>query len=210
MIETSDRRPLKTRKAFWVKPLASSFVRLKIKPNQISCLGILISAIGSGLLMCASKFGISLWHSFFIGVVCVQLRLLCNMLDGFCAVEYGMKGKAGGLFNELPDRLEDTMFLVAAGFVCGHLSLGWAASAFAIGTAYVRALGGSLGQPQDFCGPQAKQHRMALLTFSWFGSGILLLLKSDFPFSYYMLLIITIGTIITMIRRSVRLYRILP
>ena len=31
-------------------------------------------------------------------------------------------------------------------------------------TAYVRATGGALGLPQDFRGPMAKPHRMALLT----------------------------------------------
>ena len=43
-------------------------------------------------------------------------------------------------------------------------ALGWAAATAAVFTAYVRLLGGSLGQVQRFTGPLAKQHRMALLT----------------------------------------------
>ena len=31
-------------------------------------------------------------------------------------------------------------------------------------TAYIRVTGGSLGFPQDFRGPQAKPHRMAVMT----------------------------------------------
>ena len=33
-------------------------------------------------------------------------------------------------------------------------------------TAYIRVLGGSLGLPQDFRGPMAKPHRMAVLTIA--------------------------------------------
>ena len=39
-------------------------------------------------------------------------------------------------------------------------TLGWAAAVLALLTAYIRALSGSLGLPQRFLGPMAKQHRM--------------------------------------------------
>jgi phosphatidylglycerophosphate synthase len=42
--------------------------------------------------------------------------------------------------------------------------LGWWGALAAALTAYVRVFGGSLGLPQDFRGPMAKQHRMAALT----------------------------------------------
>ena len=42
----------------------------------------------------------------------MQLRLLCNMMDGLVAVEGGLKSKAGDLFNEAPDRIEDVILLV--------------------------------------------------------------------------------------------------
>jgi phosphatidylglycerophosphate synthase len=48
--------------------------------------------------------------------------------------------------------------------VTGGVELGWAASLFALFTAYVRLLGGTCGLAQQFSGPMAKQHRMALLT----------------------------------------------
>src|SRR5207237_6015904 len=44
------------------------------------------------------------------------------------------------------------------------LALGIAAAILAVLTAYIRLLGGSLGLPQDFRGPMAKQHRMFTLT----------------------------------------------
>jgi CDP-diacylglycerol--glycerol-3-phosphate 3-phosphatidyltransferase len=40
----------------------------------------------------------------------------------------------------------------------------------AVLTAYVRALGGALGQPQDFSGLMSKPRRMALLTAACLGA----------------------------------------
>tara|TARA_B100001971_G_scaffold215105_2_gene257632 strand:+ start:3118 stop:3642 length:525 start_codon:yes stop_codon:yes gene_type:complete len=48
----------------------------------------------------------------------------------------------------VPDRIEDSIFLVAAGYALGtptSITLGWLASLLAACAAYVRVLGGSLG-----------------------------------------------------------------
>ena len=64
----------------------------------------------------------------------------------------------------MPDRVEDTAILWAFGVAAGWPALGlWAALA-AMACAYVRQVGGALGQPQSFLGPMAKQHRMAAVT----------------------------------------------
>lgn len=46
------------------------------------------------------------------------------------------------------------------------MSLAWTCAILAVITAYIRVLGVSMNSPTNFCGPMAKQHRMALLTFS--------------------------------------------
>ena len=51
-----------------------------------------------------------------------------------------------------------------SGSVSGRRACGAAALLAAL-TAYIRAVGGSLGLPQDFSGIMAKPQRMALLTF---------------------------------------------
>ena len=83
------------------------------------------------------------------------------------AVEGGKKSAVGGIYNEFPDRLSDTLIIVGAG-VAGaswiSLTLGLLAALFAIFTAYTRVLGGAIGTDQYFTGPMAKQHRMAFLT----------------------------------------------
>src|SRR5205807_2107597 len=45
----------------------------------------------------------------------IQLRLLANLMDGMVAVENERAQPTGALFNELPDRLSDSLLIVAAG-----------------------------------------------------------------------------------------------
>jgi phosphatidylglycerophosphate synthase len=89
---------------------------------------------------------------------------LCNLLDGMVAVEGGKGSVLGRIYNEFPDRITDTLFIVALGYAAGEPWLGWLGALFAVGTAYVRVFGGALGLAQDFRGPVAKQQRMAIMT----------------------------------------------
>jgi hypothetical protein len=50
------------------------------------------------------------------------------------------------------------------GYAAGLPEVGWLGALAAALTAYVRVFGGSLGLTQDFRGPMAKQHRMAVMT----------------------------------------------
>ena len=92
------------------------------------------------------------------------MRLVCNLLDGMVAIEGGRKSKVGAIYNEFPDRIADTLFLVPLGYAAGMPWLGWACALLAALTAYVRVFGGALGLAQDFSGVMAKQRRMAALT----------------------------------------------
>src|SRR5580704_9009176 len=89
---------------------------------------------------------------------------VCNLLDGMVAIEGGKKSSVGSLYNEFPDRIADSLFIVALGYAVGWPALGWFGALAAALTAYVRVFGGSLGFTQDFRGPMAKQQRMAVLT----------------------------------------------
>jgi phosphatidylglycerophosphate synthase len=103
------------------------------------------------------------WNA--IGCLCgVQIRLLCNLLDGMVAIEHGKQTPLGVLYNELPDRASDSMLFIALGYASGITWLGWLTALLAAFTAYLRVFGGALGLAQDFRGPMAKQHRMAVLT----------------------------------------------
>ncbi|MBK6940754.1 MAG: CDP-alcohol phosphatidyltransferase family protein [Planctomycetes bacterium] len=157
--ETTNRRPLTTRSNRWARAVAAALVRTRISPDQISLLSLVFAAVGSAALV---------WAPGTVGlVVCagaIQLRLLCNMLDGMVAVEGGKGSAVGALYNEIPDRVADSMLIVALGYAVHLPVVGWLGALAAAVTAYIRVLGGSLGLPQDFRGPLAKPHRMAVMT----------------------------------------------
>lgn len=154
-----DRRPLKTRSAGWAQALAAALARSAVTPNQISMLSVVFATIGAVLLLYVPTP-----TGFVLVALCVQLRLLCNLLDGMVAVEGGKSSPVGVLYNELPDRMADSLFLVPLGYAAGLPWLGWLCGLLAALTAYVRVTGGSLGLAQDFRGPQAKPQRMFVMT----------------------------------------------
>lgn len=96
----------------------------------------------------------------------IQARLICNLLDGMVAIEGGKKSSVGQIYNEFPDRIADSILIVALGYAIEVPWLGWIGALVAALTAYVRVFGGSLGLAQDFRGPMAKQHRMAVMTIA--------------------------------------------
>lgn len=169
---TSPRREIKTRNAKWAQALAT-FIATKtnITPNAIS----VMSVFWGFFAFCAYCLYL---HPFSQGpfyflvpiliVLGIQMRLICNLIDGMVAVEGGKHSVIGGIYNEFPDRISDTFILIGAGIAgitCGSLILGIFAALLAVLTAYTRLLGGTVGANQYFIGPMAKQHRMALLTF---------------------------------------------
>lgn len=139
----------------------------------------------------------------------VQLRLLCNLLDGMLAVEEGLKTKTGEIYNDLPDRVADVLILVGAGYSIGHLPygpiLGWAAALLAVFTAYVRVLGGSLGLTQRFSGPMAKQHRMFTLTLSTLLAAVEALFALPARAMPAGLAVIAAGSLVTVAGRTQRM-----
>lgn len=153
-----NRRPIGARSANWAQKSAQFLANTNISPNQISIASIFFSAIGAYLLMLYPN------PAGFVGcALAIQARLVCNLLDGMVAVEGGKKSPLGQIYNEFPDRIADSLLIVALGYCIGMPALGWFGALAAALTAYVRVFGGSLGLPQDFRGPMAKQHRMAVI-----------------------------------------------
>jgi phosphatidylglycerophosphate synthase len=201
-VRPAARRTLATRNASWARALARRLAGSGVRPNAVSVLSVVFAA-GA-----AAAFAL---ESFAAAAACIQLRLLCNMLDGMLAIEGGLKSRNGDIYNELPDRIADVLILAGAGYALRAMpygtTLGWLASVLALLTAYIRVLSGSLGLPQRFLGPMAKQHRMFVLTVAALIAAIEPLFSSSRRALWAGLAVIVAGSAITAGRRTVRLLR---
>lgn len=174
--DPEQRRPLKTRDKAWARRLAASLARGGLSPDAVSLLSIVFAAVAMACFLIAPDVkGTRGIIAVYLGAVAgIQLRLLCNLLDGMIAVEHERKSSLGGLFNEVPDRIADVLILVGAGYstsvepgvvkLLDALPLGWSCAVVALWTAYIRSLGAELTRRHIFTGPMAKPHRMAALT----------------------------------------------
>jgi phosphatidylglycerophosphate synthase len=171
----------------------------------------LVFATGAGICLglTSRNEGIRSAALFLAAAACIQLRLLCNMLDGLVAIEGGRRTVYGEIFNDMPDRFADVAILVGAGysmanFRWGH-ELGWLAAVLAVMTAYIRLLGGSMGVHQYFLGPMAKPQRMALLTAACVFSAF----ESYFGLAgqtmAVALVLMVAGMLVTCTRRTIRI-----
>lgn len=195
-----SRRPLATRSAGWARKLAAWLSRTRATPNAISAASIGFAAIAFGAFWVSQG---AAWGWLILAALCIQLRLLCNLLDGMVAVEGGKASPDGPFWNEVPDRVADVLILVGAGLAVQNAGLGWAAGAFAVMTAYLREAAVAQGMPADFSGPMAKPHRMAAMT----GAAVLAAVApmiAGVATLEIALWGVLIGTGVTAVRRAVR------
>jgi hypothetical protein len=88
--------------------------------QQISASSVAFAAAGAALLaLRPDAVGL-------IGcALAVQARLVCNLLDGMVAIEGGKKSAVGSLYSEFPDRIADSLLIVALGYgMAGRRSAG--------------------------------------------------------------------------------------
>ena len=101
----ANRRPLKSRSTRWAAAATRAVLATGLSANQVSFLGIIVAALGAWALIEAPTRPLL----FLAAAACIQLRLLANMLDGLVAVEGGRGGPTGAIWNEFPDRIEDSV-----------------------------------------------------------------------------------------------------
>ena len=210
---TITRRPLKSRDTGWARAIASRLARAGVRPNAISVVGAVFAGL-SGVSVWFAGHGVcdGRWSILLLSASCgMQLRLLCNLFDGMVAIEGGFKTAAGEIFNELPDRFSDAFIFIGAAYAVPGFGwtreLGWTAAVLAVITAYVRALGASMGAGQHFIGPMAKPQRMAVMTAACAIGALAPLrpwLATIIPMA---LAIVVAGCLVTIIRRCQRIAR---
>lgn len=162
----TERRPLASRQLAGIRRVAAWLVARSVSPNSISLASVVFSALAC-LCLAGTAWGDSpLARVLFISAaVLIQARLLANLFDGMVAVDSGGASPLGEVFNEVPDRISDSLIFVGAGFAAGGSpSLGFTAAILSVFVAYVRVFGNSIGERDLFLGPMAKPQRMATLT----------------------------------------------
>lgn len=211
MTGLDNRRPIAARTSGWAEASARFLAHRGVGANAISAASLAFALLAAAFILLAPAVGSILWLA---AAAAIGLRLLANMLDGMVAVEHGQHTPTGPLWNELPDRVSDVVILATCGYAAAALTpslsgfavaLGWICAAGALLTAYVREFGRALGHSADFCGPFAKQQRMAAIIAAaiisaaepvWGGRGEVLLL---------VLATTAAGTLATAARRTLRL-----
>jgi len=177
------RRPLALRDHPLIVIAGDLLTLWDVAPNAISLASIGCSALAAGAILATLAVhraaSIPLLIAAALGI---GLRGLCNILDGVVAIEGGKATPSGALFNELPDRISDSLVLIALG-VAGGAALpgngllagavaGLTAALFALATAYVRLLGASVLGTQSFAGAMAKQQRMLIVAAACLGGAL--------------------------------------
>lgn len=210
------RRVVPQRTTSWAQRIATILQKLRLTPNMISVASVIIAAVGCAALVLAGHNDDAVPRAvlLLIAAACAPLRLLANMLDGMLAVEGGMSSPVGDLYNELPDRLSDVLFLAGAGYaaaqVTGGITLGWVAASLAVLTAYVRSLGAAQGLSNHFDGPMSKPRRMWVLVIGclvavaepWFVGHLGVPLGISLAVA---LAVVAVGSLITVIVRLLRI-----
>ena len=192
-----DRRVVSSRSNPLIRSLAGALARSAVTPDQISAFSIAAAAaVPAGLLGLGGAAGA------LVAIAGIQLRLLANVVDGLVAIEGGKRSALGDVWNELPDRVTDSLILVSLGYAFDASGLGWLAALLALATAYVRLLGGALGLVQRFSGPMAKQHRMFVATLALLPAAVPAWHAHAAPAVQAGLALIAAGSALTCARRT--------
>ena len=208
-----DRREVGLRRRGWVRGLAARLARRGVRPNAVSSASVVAAAGTAACLLltgaASSGAAIALLRT---AAALVALRGLVIVLDGLIAIEGGLVSRSGVVFNDLPDRVSELITFAAAGYAAGSpagVALGWLSAGLAVLTAYIRVLGASAGQGQDFSGPMAKPRRIAVLALMLVAAAALHPSGRHHEAILVGLAVVAAGSLVTAVRRAVRLVRAL-
>ncbi len=212
-----QRRPIASRNTAWAARIAVWLASRGATPNGISLTSIVMAALAGTCILLPTFVldGRWRWMCFPVAAGFIVLRLLCNLFDGMVAVEGNQKSPAGDIYNDLPDRVSDTIILIAAGYAAARgfphtVALGYLATILAMATAYIRLLGASMGLGHCFSGPMAKQQRMAVIIVALLAEPVVTIFAHPDIVLGCALCLISLGALFTCLRRLMWIFRQLP
>ncbi len=203
---STNRRPVKSRGQKAFHDLAKALAKRGIRPNHVSVASAIFATLAAISIFVAGQSPSIALPMLIAAVLGIQLRLVCNLIDGLIAIECQLRTKTGEIYNDFPDRISDSVLFIAAGYAISQtpfgVELGWAAAWAAALTAYVRYLGNAVTSKQCFAGPMAKQHRMAIFTLSLIAACVESQMTGHFTNSITVaLVLIGAGSLVTVARR---------
>ncbi len=183
-----------------LSPLLDGLVYLRVTPNQITVLAMLLSLVyGVALTLFSRSWWLWLGLPLFL-----LLRMILNAMDGMLAHKTGQKTHLGMLLNEIGDQISDVAlylpFALLAGIFAPLLVI---VLILGLLVEFVGVLGAVIGAPRSFDGPMGKSDRafafgfIALLSVldvapHWLNAMLLLILA------------LSVWTVVNRLRQALR------
>ncbi|HWX00603.1 CDP-alcohol phosphatidyltransferase family protein [Collimonas sp.] len=183
-----------------LSPLLKGLVRLRVTPNQITVLALLLSmAYGVALALFPQCLG--LWYGLPLFLL---LRMGLNAIDGMLASATGQKTRLGALLNEMCDQVSDVAlylpFALLAGISAPLLVI---VLMLALLAEFAGVLAATIGAPRRFDGPMGKSDRA-------FAFGLLALLSAAGAAPHWLnavlllILALSLWTVVNRLRQALR------
>ncbi len=176
-------------------PISNFFIKNKISPTTINVLALIISLTGAIALAFSEKY---IFLLLYIPVMAV-IRTALNALDGMVARQMNAKNKEyGEVLNEFFDRVSDVLifgsFILISVVVVEFLFI---SIILVLLNSYLGIVSKAAGGKRIYSGLIGKADRMFLISLFC----VLTFITNDFNFMNYFVLVLIIGTLISLFQR---------
>lgn len=200
--ESRDRRPVPGREWGITRWAVDLLVALRVTPNGASVLGMLFGLAGGACFaLTRTREGPFFW---LLGALFVFLRSAFNVFDGMIAHRTGMASRWGAFVNDFTDRIADVGMLIGFGYArYATPELGYGATVAALLTATVRTTGRAVGASMHYGGVMSKPVRMYTLILV----ALIMAVAPHPAIPDTALWLVLAGSTLTVLQRTVRIYR---
>jgi phosphatidylglycerophosphate synthase len=179
-----------------VRPLERLAIRSGLSADALTFLAVPVAAVGGACLALSGEIP---WLLLAVPLL-AALRLTLNLLDGMVARSTGSMHPMGEMWNELGDRLADTLFIGGLAFAPGvDARLILAAVAAALLSSYAGIISRAAGASRQYGGVMSKPGRMVTLAIA----APVALFTGESAWLTVAAIVILVGSLITLGQRVV-------